>query len=866
MLVARFRPVALGLPDAGLGADRPRAALDDRAALHLHAARLGCSATCSAASPATTARAGRSKLLGVVAMGFHPVPYYIIAFVLLIVFGYLWPVLPISGGAAQNIAAGLHRRLTSAACSGIRSCRRCRSSWSASAAGSSACARWSPTSSPRTTSSMPSSAASRGSRILPSYVMRNALVPQVTGLAMSLGAIFNGAIIAEQVFGYPGPRPLLIGAVYSADYSLVLGVTADLDHRGVGGGVPDRHPLSAARSARAAGVSRCSTIVRDLFRYNREFARRRHPDRPSSSCMAALSAFSPYNPLDTYVVPPDVPPSWAYPFGTTSRGQDMFWQLTFAIRNTLLFGFAVAILSAASSRSLVGLVAGYVGGSIDRVLMSINDTFIVIPLFPLLVLFYFVMRDYMSWALLALVMACLGWAYDARLIRSVMMSLKTREFTRTSIFSGMTHARDRAAGAPALRAADRLLDHAEQHQLVDRPRGDAVGARLHRHQHADHRHDDLLGQPAQRHGLGRLVVDRLPDAVRHDHLHRPVPAGGLDERVHRPAQPARAAWAEAQHDGRRPQPAPVRCSRSTAARLLPDAAISASTREVRAVDDITLHVNRNEIYGLAGESSSRQDHASSRPSPRAIRPPLNVVGGSVRYSFLDRDIHELEPGGARGGPLEASVLHHAGLDERAEPGAPGAALLRRLRLPPHRPGRCRSSSASVEAHLERLHLEPAVLDAYPHELSGGMRQRVTIALATVCRPEFIIADEPTTALDVVVQKGVLAHDPRGAARDRLVDALRHPRHGGARQHGRPARHHVCRPAGRGGADAAISSARRSIPTPPHLIASLPRIGDADAEEGARRRAAQPRRAAARLPLPSALPAGHGHLPPRACRR
>jgi peptide/nickel transport system permease protein len=63
-------------------------------------------------------------------------------------------------------------------------------------------------------------------RILFSYVMRNALSPQLTGLALSLGAIFNGAIITEFVFGYPGMGTLLVRAVNAGDYSLVLGITS----------------------------------------------------------------------------------------------------------------------------------------------------------------------------------------------------------------------------------------------------------------------------------------------------------------------------------------------------------------------------------------------------------------------------------------------------------------------------------------------------------------------------------------------------------------------------------------------------------------------------------------------------------------
>ena len=176
--------------------------------------------------------------------------------------------------------------------------------------------------------------------------------------------------------------------------------------------------------------------VRDLLQTNWEFA-------CGSALLlmvlviALLSFVSPYPPLDVYVVAPDMPPGADFWLGSTSRGQDVFWQLTVALRNTLSFGIIVAVISRLIAL-LVGLFAGYLGGTGDRVLMLVNDTFVVLPIFPLLVLFYFVMRDNMTWWLLALVTACLGWAYDARLIRAVAMSVKAREFTTHSVFSGMT--------------------------------------------------------------------------------------------------------------------------------------------------------------------------------------------------------------------------------------------------------------------------------------------------------------------------------------------------------------------------------------------------------------------------------------------
>jgi peptide/nickel transport system permease protein len=177
-------------------------------------------------------------------------------------------------------------------------------------------------------------------------------------------------------------------------------------------------------------------VFRDLIRYNIEFA----IGLVLVGIMvvfASLSFFSPVDPSMIYMAIPDQPPSPQYWFGTNSRGQELFWQLSAAFKNSLIFGVTVAVLSRIISIT-VGLAAGYLGGWVDRVLMFINDIFVAVPIFPILVLFYFVLRNNMDSFTMALILACFGWPFDARLIRSVALGLKHREFTRHAVFAGMS--------------------------------------------------------------------------------------------------------------------------------------------------------------------------------------------------------------------------------------------------------------------------------------------------------------------------------------------------------------------------------------------------------------------------------------------
>lgn len=153
--------------------------------------------------------------------------------------------------------------------------------------------------------------------------------------------------------------------------------------------------------------------------------------------LAILSFFSPYHPQRMYQVPRGRPPSWEHPLGTNWLGQDVFWQLTFAVRNSLL----IAVITSLISRIIaifVGMVAGYRGGLVDRILMIIGDTTMVLPSLVVLIVVSTILREWVRHLTnLGLLLAFFSWAWDARVIRSQILSLREREFTFVAVLSGM---------------------------------------------------------------------------------------------------------------------------------------------------------------------------------------------------------------------------------------------------------------------------------------------------------------------------------------------------------------------------------------------------------------------------------------------
>lgn len=173
---------------------------------------------------------------------------------------------------------------------------------------------------------------------------------------------------------------------------------------------------------------------------------------------------------------------------------------------------------------------------------------------------------------------------------------------------------------------------------------------------------------------------------------------------------------------------------------------------IKAVDGVDIEIGHGEKVGLVGESGSGKSMTARSILRLLPEPPAKVEGGQVLYRGLDLlSIPEAEMRKIRGS--EIAMVFQDPMSYLNPTMRIGDQILEAVLL--HRKGN--HSEVVVEEALTLVGLPPAsgIKKRYPHELSGGMRQRVLLAIALACRPSLLIADEPTTALDVTIQAQIL---------------------------------------------------------------------------------------------------------------
>jgi peptide/nickel transport system ATP-binding protein len=177
---------------------------------------------------------------------------------------------------------------------------------------------------------------------------------------------------------------------------------------------------------------------------------------------------------------------------------------------------------------------------------------------------------------------------------------------------------------------------------------------------------------------------------------------------------------------------------------------------VQAVNDVNLNIRENEVYGIAGESGCGKT-TLLKALYGAFEPPLRLIDGKVIYVDYDKetDITSLDAKAKRKLRWKYISFVPQGSMSVLNPVTKVRDSYKDF-IDSHWIGASKDEALQMaQEHIIELGLPKNILDAYPHQLSGGMRQRVTIALAALLKPSIMIGDEPTTALDVVVQRGVV---------------------------------------------------------------------------------------------------------------
>jgi peptide/nickel transport system ATP-binding protein/peptide/nickel transport system permease protein len=468
-----------------------------------------------------------------------------------------------------------------------------------------------------------------------------------------------------------------------------------------------------------------------------------------------LAPYDPYASVRVSVNDIYQAPSGAHLLGTDDGGKDVLSALIFGSRVSLIVGFSAAAITSVIG-GVVGIVAGYRGRALGSLLMRVTDFFLVIPDLALQIVIVAIAGQ--SLVNIILVIGALGWTTTARLVRSQTLSVRERKFVlrARAIGAGDLHILRRhifpqvlplmmanlvlvvslailsestlafvGLGDPTVISWGQMLNFAFGRGAVSAgawwaliPPGLGIvwvvlgttllGTAL----------EDVLNPRLKRHHLEPDRSISIRRALGEIVLPRALPTGP------RPILEVRDLTIE----------------------------FESPSGPQRAVDGVSFDLQRGQTLGLVGESGCGKT-TTILGMLRLLPPGGHVVAGSVRYG--DADLMAIDTEEMRSLRWSRLSLVFQGAMNALNPVRPvGDQISEAIRIHEPEVGRAGASRRSDEL-LERVGIGRQRAGDYPHQYSGGMRQRAMIALALACRPEVIVADEPTTALDVMIQAQIL---------------------------------------------------------------------------------------------------------------
>ena len=467
-----------------------------------------------------------------------------------------------------------------------------------------------------------------------------------------------------------------------------------------------------------------------------------------------LAPYDPYASVNATIEDIYRAPSAQHLLGTDDGGKDVFSSLLHGARVSLIVGFAAATIALLIG-GLVGIVAGYRGGWLGSLLMRITDFFLVIPDLALQIVLVAIIGP--SLGTIILVIGALGWTTTARLVRSQTLTVRERKYVMRAraIGAGDGHILRRhilpavlplmlanmvlvislailsestlaflGLGDPTVISWGQMLNYAFGRGAVSAgawwallPPGFAIVW-------------VVLGTTL----LGTALEDALNPRLKRHHLETPGADVARDRVV-------------------APMPVPVE---GVTAPILSvrDLSIEFETPggALRAVDGVSFDLRRGETLGLVGESGCGKT-TTVLGILRLLPPGGRVVGGQVWFD--GEDLLGLDGRALRTFRwTRLSLVFQGAMNAMNPVRTIGDQIAEAIRL--HAPGTSKAeANGRVGQLLERVGISRERAGDYPHTYSGGMRQRAMIALALACDPDVIVADEPTTALDVMIQAQIL---------------------------------------------------------------------------------------------------------------